>query len=170
MSAVFYLGSIILGNIMVHSLGLVTVLGLTFPAGAVAIGLTFSARDLVQERYGKLGCWGWMLTASVITFAFNQQLALASVSAFFIAELIDWVIYTNMGGSLKKRLLLSNLISTPLDSLIFVLLAFGPAWPAIWGQTIIKMLSSLLVLPLLKDGRIHNYYISFQRSRAVSSS
>ncbi|MEE4253492.1 MAG: VUT family protein [Desulfuromusa sp.] len=168
MSAAFYLGSIILGNIMVHSLGLVTVLGLTFPAGAVAIGMTFSARDFVQERYGKVGCWGWMLIASVITFAFNQQLALASVCAFFIAELSDWVIYTNMGGSFKKRLLLSNLISTPLDSLIFVLLAFGPAWPAIWGQTIIKMLSSLLILPLLKDGRIHNYYISFQRRKAVS--
>lgn len=169
MSALFYLGSIILGNIMVHSLGLVTVWGLTFPAGAIAIGLTFSARDFVQERYGKFGCWGWMLTASVITFAFNQQLALASVSAFFIAELSDWVIYTNTRGSFKKRLLLSNLVSTPLDSLVFVLLAFGPAWPAIWGQMMIKMLSSMVILPLLKDGKIHSYYISFQRSRAVSS-
>jgi len=167
MSVTFYLSSIVLGNIMVHSLGLVTILGLTFPAGAIAIGLTFSARDCVQERYGKFGCWVWMLVASVITFAFNQQLALASVCAFFISELSDWAIYTSTGGSFKKRLLLSNLVSTPLDSLIFVLLAFGPIWPAIWGQTIVKMLSSMLILPLLKDGKIHNYYISFQRSKPV---
>ncbi len=163
MSAAFHLGSIILGNILVNSLGLVTVLGLTFPAGAVAIGLTFSARDFMQERYGKFGCWGWMLVASIITFLFNQQLALASFSAFFIAEFSDWLIYTRTKGSLEKRLILSNLISTPLDSLIFVLLAFGPIWPAIWGQAIIKMISSLLILPLFKNGKIRNYYLSFQR-------
>lgn len=164
MSAAFYLGSIILANILVHTFGIVTVLGLTFPAGAVAVGLTFSARDFVQERYGKFGCWAWMLVASGITFAFNQQLALASVCAFFIAEFSDWLIYTRTRGSFEKRLLVSNLISTPLDSVVFVLLAFGPIWPAIWGQTIIKMISSMLVLPLIKGGRIRTYRISWQRS------
>jgi uncharacterized PurR-regulated membrane protein YhhQ (DUF165 family) len=163
MSAVFYLGSIVLGNILVHSLGIVTVLGLTFPAGAVAIGLTFSARDFMQEGYGKFGCWGWMLTATLITFAFNPQLAWASGGAFFIAEFSDWLIYTRTKGSFEKRLLLSNLVSTPLDSLVFVLLAFGPVWPAIFGQTIIKMISSLLILPLFKNGRIRRYTFSFQR-------
>lgn len=163
MSVVFYLGSIILANILVHTLGIVTVLGLTFPAGAIAIGLTFSARDFVQERYGKVGCWTWMLVASLITFAFNLQLAFASVCAFFIAEFSDWLIYTRTNGGLEKRLVLSNLISTPLDSVVFVMLAFGPLWPAIIGQTIIKMLSSLLVLPLIKNGRIRTYQMSFQR-------
>jgi uncharacterized PurR-regulated membrane protein YhhQ (DUF165 family) len=156
MSVVFYLGSIVLANILVHTFGLLTILGLTFPAGAIAIGLTFSARDFVQERYGKFGCWGWMLIASVITFAFNQQLAMASVSAFFIAEFSDWIIYTRTSGGIQKRLLYSNLVSIPLDSVVFVLLAFGPVWPAMIGQTIIKMLSSLLVLPLFKNGRIRS--------------
>jgi uncharacterized PurR-regulated membrane protein YhhQ (DUF165 family) len=163
MSAAFYLGSIILGNILVHNLGLVKLFGLTFPAGAVAIGLTFSARDFVQERYGKFGCWGWMLTASLITLAFNRQLALASVCAFMLAEFSDWLIYTGVRGSFEKRLILSNLISTPLDSLVFVLLAFGPVWPAIWGQTLIKMICSLLVLPLLRIGWVRSYRLSFQR-------
>ncbi len=89
MSAIFYLGSIVLANMLVHTLGIITVFGLTFPAGAVAIGLTFSTRDLVQERFGKYGCWLWMLVAVVITFAFNRQLAIASVCAFVVAELAD---------------------------------------------------------------------------------
>lgn len=164
MSAIFYLSSIVLANILVNALGIVTVLGLTFPAGAVAIGLTFSTRDLVQERYGKFGCWAWMLVAVVITFAFNRQLAIASVCAFVVAELADWAIYTYSRGNIEKRLILSNLVSTPLDSLVFVLLAFGPVWPAIWGQTIVKMISSLLVLPLLKNGRIRTFRLSPQRS------
>jgi queuosine precursor transporter len=163
MSAAFYLGSIILGNILVHRFGLITVFGLTFPAGAIAIGLTFSARDFVQEAYGKFGCLIWMFAASLITFAFNRQLAVASVCAFCIAELSDWLIYTRAGGSFEKRLVLSNLISTPLDSLVFVLLAFGPVWPAIWGQTLIKMVSSMLVLPLLRNRRIRGYCLGFQR-------
>lgn len=163
MSAVFYLGSIVLANILVHSLGIVTVFGLTFPAGAAAIGLTFSARDFVQERYGTYGCWFWMLVAAVITFAFNRQLAIASVCAFVVAEVSDWAIYTYAGGNIEKRLVLSNLVSTPLDSLVFVLLAFGPLWPAIWGQTIVKMLSSLVVLPLFKNGRMRTFGLGLQR-------
>lgn len=163
MSAVLYLSSIVLANILVHTLGIVTVFGLTFPAGAVAIGLTFSARDLVQERYGKYGCWVWMLAAVFITFAFNRQLAIASVCAFVVAELADWVVYTHSRGNIEKRLILSNLVSTPLDSVAFVLLAFGPVWPAIWGQTIVKMISSLLILPLLRNGRIRTLRFGLQR-------
>jgi uncharacterized PurR-regulated membrane protein YhhQ (DUF165 family) len=163
MSAVFYLSSIILANILVHALGIVTVFGLSFPAGAVAIGLTFSTRDLVQERYGKYGCWGWMLVAVVITFAFNRQLAVASVCAFVVAEFSDWLIYTYSRGNIEKRLILSNLVSTPIDSLVFVLLAFGPVWPAIWGQTVVKMISSMLILPLFKNGRIRTLRLGLQR-------
>jgi hypothetical protein len=36
-----------------------------------------------------------------------------------------------------------------VDSLVFILLAFGPVWPAIVGQAIIKYLSGLIVLPFL---------------------
>ncbi len=143
-----YLGSILLANILVHTFGLVTLCGITFPAGAVAIGLTFTARDFVQKRWGKLGCWGWMIAASIITVAFNWKLALASISAFIIAESIDWLIYTYAPLTFRGRIIASNLVSTPLDSIVFVLLAFGPIWPAIWGQTIVKLLSSMIVLPL----------------------
>jgi uncharacterized PurR-regulated membrane protein YhhQ (DUF165 family) len=163
MSAVIYLGSIILANILVHTLGIVSLFGLTFPAGAFAVGLTFSTRDVVQEAYGKYGCWCWMLIAIVITSAFNRQLAMASVCAFAISEFSDWAIYSYSSGNAGKRLVLSNLVSTPLDSLIFVLLAFGPVWPAVWGQTVVKMVSSLLILPLYKNGKIRTLRFGLQR-------
>ena len=41
--------------------------------------------------------------------------------------------------------------STPLDSIVFVYLAFGPVWDAMWGQTIIKLASSLLIVFFVKD-------------------
>ena len=154
MSGLFYLVSIILANILVHMFGIITLFGVSFPAGAVAIGLTYSARDMVQERYGKYGCWIWMLAAALITFVFNQSIAIASLAAFLVAEFCDWWFYTRLPGSIVKRIVLSNLVATPLDSIVFVLLAFGPAWPVIWGQTLIKLLSSLLILPLYKEGTL----------------
>ena len=145
-----YLSAILFANLLVHWFGLVSFAGLVFPAGAVMIGLTFSFRDLVQRQYGKWQCWIWMLIASVITYLFNQQLAVASVSAFLVAETVDWAIYTWLPGSFRKRLVMSNLLGTPLDSIVFVTLAFGLNWQAIVGQTIVKFISSLAVLLFLR--------------------
>ena len=150
-SIALYLSGIITANILVHTFGIVKIGPLMFPAGAVMIGLTFSFRDMVQQRYGKWQCWIWMFVASGITLLFNPQLALASVSAFLIAEFIDWAIFTFTGGTFQRRLILSNLIGTPVDSFVFVTLAFGFYWPAIWGQTLIKFASSLLVLFFIKN-------------------
>ena len=122
---VLYLSGIILANLLVHWFGLVEFAGLVFPAGAVMIGLTFSFRDMVQRRYGKWQCWIWMLAASVITYLFNRQLAVASVSAFLVSETVDWAIYTWLPGSFRRRLVMSNVLGTPLDSIVFVTLAFG---------------------------------------------
>lgn len=145
-----YLISIVLGNLFVSWFGIVKFLGLTFPAGVVFIGLTFSFRDFVQRRWGDAWCWVWMLVATAITFFFNQKVAVASVTAFIISEGLDWVLFKYLKFSLKKRIAYSNLIACPLDSAIFVTIAFGWVWPAIWGQALIKYLSGLLVLPFIK--------------------
>ena len=146
MPIALYLGSILLANWLVHTFGIVNLFGLVFPAGAVAIGLTFTFRDMVQRRYGKWECWAWMFCASLITVVFSQDLALASFSAFIVAEGIDWLIYTITDGSFQKRVILSNLFGLPIDSFIFVVVAFGWNPAAIIGQTIIKLISGSLVL------------------------
>ena len=145
-SIILYLSSIILANILVHTFGIITVLGLTFPAGAVMIGLTFSFRDILQQRHGKWGCWVWMFAALIITFFFNKNIAFASMSAFLISEFVDWSIFTYSKRPFNQRIMLSNLVGTPIDSVVFVVLAFGFNWQAIWGQTIIKFVSSLVVV------------------------
>lgn len=148
---IMYLVSILFGNLFVIWFGIVKIAGLTFPAGVIFVGLTFSFRDFVQRRWGDKACWLWMIFATMITFMLNKQIALASVSAFAISEAVDWGIFKFFKVSLRKRIMFSNLISCPLDSMIFVTLAFGWVWPAIWGQALIKYLSGLLVLPLIKD-------------------
>jgi len=148
---VLYLLSILLGNLFVIWFGIVKVLGLVFPAGVIFIGLTFSFRDYVQRTWGDWACWVWMLLATIITFFLNQQVAFASVCAFLISEGVDWFSFKVLKMPFKKRIYISNLFSCPLDSLIFVTIAFGFYWPAIWGQAVIKYASGLLVLPFIKD-------------------
>jgi uncharacterized PurR-regulated membrane protein YhhQ (DUF165 family) len=144
-----YLLSILLGNAFVIWFGIVTIAGLTFPAGVVWIGLTFSFRDFVQRYWGDWAIWSWMIAASIITLFFNMDIALASMTAFFVSESLDWFIFKVLKRSFASRVIWSNLFSCSVDSLIFVLLAFGPVWPAIFGQAIIKYLSGLIVLPFL---------------------
>lgn len=148
---ILYLLSILLGNYFVIKFGIVQFAGLTFPAGVVFVGLTFSFRDFVQRQWGDRACWIWMIIATFLTFLLNTQVALASVTAFLVSEGVDWFAFKYLKMSFKKRIYVSNLFSAPLDSLIFVTIAFGWYWPAIWGQAVIKYASGLLVLPFIKD-------------------
>ncbi len=149
--AIFYLGSIVFANVLVMQFGIVHAAGLSFPAGAAAIGITFTARDLVQRRFGKWGCWFWMFVAAGISALFSPALALASLGAFVVAEGLDWAVFTATPLSFKGRAIVSNIVGTPLDSIIFVYLAFGPIWDAMWGQTIVKLASSLIIVYFVRN-------------------
>lgn len=146
---ILYLGSIMLGNLFVIWFGIVHYAGLVFPAGVVFVGLTFSFRDFVQRNWGDWPTWIWMLAATGITLLLNWQVAVASGTAFLISEGVDWFCFRVLKMPFHKRIWISNLFSTPLDSLIFVTIAFGFNWPAIWGQAVIKYASGLLVLPFI---------------------
>lgn len=161
--AIFYMSSIILANLAVSWFGLVTWFGwLTFPAGAIFIGLTFSARDFVQREWGHKDVWWFMLSSTVITTIMGMLLthlpvplwiiAVGSALAFLVSEAIDWAVYYFLKKDIIWRICISNLFSTPIDSLIFVGIVFG-GWsflsPPVYGQTIVKYLSGLLVIPFL---------------------
>jgi hypothetical protein len=141
-----YLLSIVCANILVIYFGIISIGPLDVPAGAVVVGITFTLRDIVQQVYGKFKCWWWMISAALISALFSPTVALASVSAFLISEAIDWLIFSTVKGSARKRSILSNVFGTPLDSLVFVPMVFGWVWPAIIGQAVVKLVSSLVVV------------------------
>lgn len=84
----------------------------------------------------------------------------ASIIAEVIGQLLDTEIYhlwvTRVTRKYQwSRVLSTNLISTPIDSLIFCWLAFGglmPAatvWSIFWANVIIKFLTTLVGLPAI---------------------
>jgi len=88
------------------------------------------------------------------------RITIASIVAQLLAELIDTEVYhrfVQAFGSERQwgRVLTSNMVSVPVDSVVFVLIAFwgvvpaSVAWSIIWANIVIKGGTSLLTFPLI---------------------
>ena len=86
----------------------------------------------------------------------TPRIVFASLTAYLASALIDaemfalWRIHVK--GPKWARVLASNTISTWVDSLIFITLAFYgamPTWPLIKGQYVVKMAITFVSLPLI---------------------
>jgi len=80
----------------------------------------------------------------------------ASLVAYLVASLVDAEIFawwrTRVGGYRWARVLVSNAVSTAVDSVVFVTLAFAgvlPVLPLVLGQYVVKMVVTVLSLPLI---------------------
>ena len=80
----------------------------------------------------------------------------ASLVAYLAASLVDAEIFawwrTRVGGYRWARVLVSNAVSTAVDSVVFVTLAFAgvlPILPLVVGQYVVKMVVTVLSLPLI---------------------
>lgn len=122
-----YIGSIVMANWLIETFGIVSLFGLAMPAGVFAAGFAFTFRDLVQDRLGR---W-WALVAigagALVSLAISDPfVAAASATAFAISEVCDMVVYS----PLKRRgwlraVAASNVVGSAVDSVAFLLLAFG---------------------------------------------
>jgi len=148
---------------------LISITGITMPAGSLIFALTFTIRDLIHKRLGKT----WSQAAIVCAGAFNivQALYLAwmarlpwppfyqlgeawsavfavvpaitvgSIAAEIISELIDTEVYHFYRQRFSNapqwtRVLTSNAISLPIDSLVFASLAFVVLPPLFGAESI----------------------------------
>lgn len=86
----------------------------------------------------------------------TPRIVFASLTAYLISSLIDAEIFAfwkaHIHGPKWLRVLASNAISTWIDSVFFITLAFYglmPIWPLIKGQYLVKMAITLLSLPMI---------------------
>jgi len=65
-------------------------------------GLVFILRDMVQTRFGH-GALVAMLAALVLSYVTSEPaIALASATAFFVSELIDWLVFSVTRRPLRR--------------------------------------------------------------------
>ena len=137
-------------NIGFSVVPLVPVFGEMFPPLSLAVGLVFVARDFAQREIGHKVI-GAMLVAGVLSwFMADPFVALASITAFLISESADWGIYTWTKKPFAERILISSIISTPLDSGVFLAMIGHFSILNTILMTIAKMAGALIVWWMLK--------------------
>ena len=124
--------------------------GLLAPSGVLMVGLALVLRDMVQRRLGL----GWAAGAVLAGAALSALLAppalvVASAAAFLVGEAVDLAVYTPLQRrGLVVAVALSGVAGLVLDSLVFLLLAFG-SLDYFAGQVVGKLWMVLASLPLV---------------------
>lgn len=86
----------------------------------------------------------------------TPRIVFASLTAYLVASIIDTEVFAwwrrRVGRYPWARVLASNSVSTLVDSVVFITLAFSgvlPVLPLIWGQYIVKMAVTAVSVPLI---------------------
>lgn len=129
--------------------------GGAWPPMSIVAGLVLVVRDFAQREV-KHYIWGALIIASILSFRTSYPaIAIASTVAFIISETIDWALFTFSKKPLSYRVLLSSIISTPIDTVAFWYLASLSQKGVFQPLTIItailsKLLGAYIVYLLLK--------------------
>ena len=125
--------------------------GLMAPSGVLAAGAALVLRDVVQRCLGP--AWGVgaiVLGAALSVLIAPPALVLASSAAFLLSEFADFAVYTPLQRrGLVLAVLASSLAGLVVDSLVFLLLAFG-SLEFLAGQVIGKAWAVLASIPLIR--------------------
>lgn len=87
---------------------------------SLIVGLIFVVRDFAQRAVGHYVLLAMAVAAIATWYLASPFVAIASVSAFAVSELVDWAVYSLSKRQLRGRILISSAISIPVDSLIFL--------------------------------------------------
>jgi uncharacterized PurR-regulated membrane protein YhhQ (DUF165 family) len=148
-----YIATIIAANWMTATFGLVPIgFGLAVTAGTFAAGAALIARDWVQVSAGRLvSIVAIVVGAAVSAWTSTPAIAVASGVAFLVSELVDFAVFTPLRGrSLPLAVVVSSIVSAPVDTVLFLYLAgFGVTWQAVLGQFIVKTLMALVAAAVI---------------------
>ena len=123
-----YIGCILFLNILLVRLPLIHSFGEQFSPADVLVGIIYIVRDFAQREIKHYIIIA-MLIGAALSYVFSTpSIALASLFSFISGEMLDWLIFSFTQKPLSQRLLLSSIISTPIDSLVFLLIAKRLSW------------------------------------------
>lgn len=124
--------------------------GMGAPSGVVLIGLMLTIRDGLHERIQPSGMAAVIFIASVVSAVVAPPaIALASGATLAVAETADALVYQRLRRQGRMwAAAASNLVSSVVDSVLFLLIAFGlqTAIEGSWALTVGKLEASLVTL------------------------
>ena len=140
-----YIVLIVAVNYCFSVVPLVPVLGEMFPPMSLIVGFIFVARDFSQREIGHKVIIAMLFAAALSYVMADPVVAVASLAAFLFSEMADWAVYSFTGKPFHQRILLSSLLATPIDSVIFLELIGHFSLLGALLMTLSKMLGALIV-------------------------
>ena len=147
-------GAYILSIVLVNWL-FVVVPPLTTPFGdlylaTLIVGAVFVLRDYAQREVGHRILLATFAAGVITWYMTSPALAIASLTAFFISEMADWAVFSFTGRPLQSRILISSLISVPLDTVAFLYLSGYLTPISFTTETLSKAVGVMIVWLLLR--------------------
>ncbi len=124
--------------------------GEAWPPVSLVVGFVFVIRDYAQREVGHWIMPAMLVGGAVSWFMADPAVALASVCAFLTGEIMDWAVYTFTGRPFSQRVLLSSLLSTPVDSAVFLAMIGMFSVSSALVMTVSKMFGACIVFFLAR--------------------
>lgn len=156
-SATAFVVVILAANYVTTEYGMVPVgFGLEATAGTWLAGVTFVLRDTVQDVAGKRWAIALIVAGAALSYLIADPfIALASGTAFLVAEFADLAVYTPLRrrGYIRAAVA-SNIVGAFLDTVLFLWIAGFPIRDAIAGQMVGKLAITLAVVLVVAGARV----------------
>lgn len=147
-ATISYIICIVLINYAFSLLPIYTVHGCDISPMDPVAGIIYLFRDFAQRELGHKVFIAMIIGAIISYLLATPMIALASISAFAAAEIIDWAIFTFTQKPLSKRLLWSASLSAPIDSAIFLAMINRYNFLAVVVMTASKIAGILVMLSI----------------------
>jgi len=138
-----YIVSIALINIGFVYVPLIPFFDTMYPPMSIIVGLIFILRDYAQREIGHKVIGAMLIGAFLSYIMADPYVAIASLVAFLVSETVDWGVFTVTNKPLHERILISSLVSTPIDSALFLYMIGHFSILATATMFVSKMLAAL---------------------------
>ena len=140
-----YIVTIVLINIGFVYVPLIPFYDTMYPPMSLIVGFVFVFRDFAQNEIGHKVVFAMILGALLSYVMANPYVAIASLVAFAVSEAFDWGIYSFTKKPFRERILISSLVSTPIDSALFLYILGNFSLLATVTMFVSKMLGALAI-------------------------
>lgn len=145
-----YILSIVVVNWMFVTLPMIPTPMGDWTAANIVVGLVFILRDMAQRQIGHSVIFATLAAGVLTWFTVDPFVATASVTAFLVSEMADWLVFTITKRPLRDRILISSAVSTPLDTLTFLAIMNFLTPAAFTLETVSKLLGAVVVWVILR--------------------
>ena len=94
--------------------------GGTWTPFTMITGLILVFRDFAQHEIGNKVGYLLLVGAMLSYLLAGPHIAIVSGIAFLISESVDWLVYNYVKRPLHQRIMISSIISAPIDSTVFL--------------------------------------------------